>query len=259
MRTPNKALRARLRLSVIGVAGISAVALGVVSALTLGGGHGKTSADKDTKSPSPATSGATAATPTAPAKKLTPATSPRKIVPLKPREVKNGIGVGFPHTAMGAEYAAINYWQDLDILDDTIARRQWGQITSRKSPGTVDKHVTDVRKVREGVGLPPSGGTPAGLSFTTVVKAAMARSMDATGDVVEVWMFYDRYATLPADKAADNDPLKDQEDDLILRWENDDWKVTEEPRYTLHKYGPVAYDPNSWFAFEDGWREVVSQ
>jgi hypothetical protein len=257
VRTPNKALHARVRLSVIGVAVVAAVTLGAVAAVNMGSGHGKPDA-KGTTTP-PTASGATTATPSAPARKLTPETSPRKIVPLKPREVKNGIGVGFPHTAVGAESAAISYWQDLDILDDGIARRQWTQITSKTSPGTVDKHVTDVRKVREGVGLPPSGGTPAGLSFTTVVKAALMRSRDDSGDVIEVWMFYDRYATLPAAKAADNAPLTDQEDDLILTWEDGDWRVTEAPQYVDHKYGPVAYDPHSTFAFDDGWREVVSQ
>lgn len=256
MRPTKAALRARLRLSGIALAGVAAITLGVVTALTLGGGNDKANAGKDIKSRRPSTSSASPAS-TAPGKKLTPATSPRKIVLPKPGAVKNGIRVGFPHTANGAEWAAISYWQDLDILDDTIARRQWTQITSKDSPGTVDAKVSDVRKVREGVGLAPSGGTPAGLTFSTVVDAAQATSMDASGDVVEVWMVYDRYATLPADKGgADNPPLKGQTTDLIVKWEDGDWKVTEEAQYTKHKHFPVAYAPDSWYAFEDGWREV---
>jgi hypothetical protein len=248
----NKALRARLRLSAIGAAGLAAVALGVVSALTLGGHDSKPA--RRSAAPATSSSGTSSATPTH--KSLTPATS-KKIPLMKSTKVVDGIGVGFEHSALGVESAAVSYWQDLDILDDAIARRQWTQITSKDSPGTVDKQVSGVRKLREGSGLPPSGGTPAGLSFTTVVDAISSRSLDTTGDVVDVWIVYDRYATLPADKGgADNDPLKSQLTDLILKWEDGDWKVTEEPQYTGHKFHPVAYDPNSTFAWDDGWREV---
>jgi len=248
----NKARKARLRL--IGAAVVAAAAViagGVLAVTSLGGDKaGPSHGEKQGQGPTPSSSGTAG-----PAKKYTPATAPQTHI-LKPRTTKNGISVGFEHSGLGALSAAVTYWQDLDILDDRIARRQWTTIASKDSPGTVDRAVSDVRKVREGANLPPSGGTPAGLSITTHVKAALSRSLDSTGDIVRVWMFYDRYATVP-DKAGDDNPDKDETADLVVKWEDGDWKVTEESRYFKRTRGVHAYDPDSPYAFQDGWREVA--
>ncbi|MCC3771808.1 hypothetical protein K6I34_004928 [Streptomyces sp. UNOC14_S4] len=151
--------------------------------------------------------------------------------------------------------AAVRHLQELDILDDTIAEKQLKAIVSKDSPGTVDKRVSDVRKLREGVGLPPSGATPAGLSFTTQVNAVRVTSADKTGQVLIVWMNYDRFATVPG-KGADNNPLKGETDYAIYKREGDDWKLTEEPQYKKSVHGPRAYDPDSPYAYQDMWRQV---
>jgi hypothetical protein len=248
----NKARRARLRLIGIGVVVVAAAAAGVTVAVTsMSGGGSKAAPSHDATPSQPAPS----ANGPAGAGEYTPATAP-KVHLLKPRSSKGGVGVGFEHSGLGATSAAVTYWQDLDILDDRIARRQWTAITSKDSPHTTDNAVSDVRTLREGSGLPPSGGTPAGLSFTTVVNATLARTLDDTGDVIDVWMTYDRYATVPGKE--DDAPLKDQLTDLIVKWEDGDWKVTEETQYTKKKTGHRAYDPNSKWSFMDGWRGVVT-
>ncbi|WP_371801577.1 hypothetical protein OHA38_43455 (plasmid) [Streptomyces sp. NBC_01732] len=249
----SKARKARVRLVVMSVAVLAAVSLGAAVAIAGLGGSSDSADPAASKKNKPTPSGsASSADPSA--TKFTPATAPAVHL-LKPGTNENGIGTGFEHSGLGAVSAAVTYWEDLDILDDVIARKQLTAITSKDSPDSVTRGVSDIRKVREGAGLPPSGGTPDGLSFDTAVKATLVRSLDRTGDVVQVWMVYDRFATSP-DKTGDDNPLKDEVVDLIVKWEDGDWKVTEEPRYTSKKTGPRAYDPDSKWAFMDGWRQV---
>ncbi|MBZ4321531.1 hypothetical protein JNW98_19565 [Streptomyces sp. SCA2-4] len=153
--------------------------------------------------------------------------------------------------------AAVRHQQELDLLDDSIARRQMEAIVSRDSKESVDKYVSKVRTAREAAGLAPSGGTPAGITFTTQVKAARMRAVasDSGEDVVEVWMAYDQYASLPG-KATDDNPLKDQTTHVFYKWEGDDWKLTEEPKYVKKTSYPMPWDPDSKHAWADDWRLV---
>ncbi|TVL90656.1 hypothetical protein CD790_21335 [Streptomyces sp. SAJ15] len=167
------------------------------------------------------------------------------------------MGTGFEHSSWGGESAAITYAQDLDIIDDITARKQLEAITSRDSRPSIDRRVSDVRALREAAGLSPSGGAPDGVTFTTVVKAARATSLDDKGDLLEVWMVLDRYATTRG-KGGDDDPLKDQLDCFIVKWEDGDWKLVDESRYVSPESAPGAYDRNSTASYDDGWREVVS-
>ncbi|NSC25710.1 hypothetical protein FM076_33020 [Streptomyces albus subsp. chlorinus] len=157
---------------------------------------------------------------------------------------------------MGATSAAVSYWQDLSLIDDQAAGRQLRTIAASPSDPAVRNGVSEVRKVREGVGLPPSGGPPNGLAFTTNVKAVLTRSLDTEGDVVQVWMVFDRYATSPK-KGTDDQPLRDEVDNLIVTWKDGDWKVTQERKWVRKSTGPRSYDPHSTYAFRDGWREVT--
>lgn len=246
-----RARRARLRLAVLGVAVVAVLAAGGAVAITMlddDGGPARTDAKT---APSPSISASP--TPSASTQWRTPATAPR-ISLVRPKSHENGIGTGFPHNGLGVVSAAVSYWEDLDLLDDAIARQQWTQIAA--SPATVDEGVSEVRKLREGVGLPPSGGTPDGLSFSTNVNALLVRSLDRTGDPVVVWMSYDRFATSNG-KGADDNPLRNETTNLILTWQDGGWKVTTDPKYTAKVKGPSAYDPNSKYAWAEGWRQVT--
>lgn len=243
-----QARRARLRLIVAGVVVASTAAAGGIALAD------HTSRHHTSGTAQPTLTSSVLVTSPAPTRTLTPATA-RMTHLLKPRKIVNGIGVGFEHSGLGAESAAVTYWQDLDILDTSIARRQWTTITSPDSPQTIDDAIKDIRTIREASGLPPTGGTPAGLTFTTVVNAVLGRSLDENGDVVEIWMAYDRFATRPGQPADDN-PLTGQQDDLIVKWQDGDWKVTTEPKWTAKRTGPRTYDSHSPWAAQDGWREV---
>ncbi|WP_331739258.1 hypothetical protein [Streptomyces sp. NBC_01187] len=245
-----KARRARLRLVVLGTAVAALVTGGGVLALDNAGGN---SAPASKAKPSPGRD--TAGDPANRRKKYTPATA-RSTRIVKPKSAKNGIGTGFPHTATGATSAAVSYWEDLSLIDDQAAGRQLRTVAVQPSDPVVQKRVSEVRTLREKVGLPPSGGPPNEITFTTDVKAVLARSHDSRGDVVQVWMAYDCYATSPK-QGTDDNPLKNQTDNLILTWRGGDWRVTQEPAWVRRSVWPPAYDPHSFSAFQAGWREVT--
>ncbi|MCX4529894.1 hypothetical protein OG982_30085 [Streptomyces sp. NBC_01551] len=250
-----QARRARLRLAGIGLVVLAAVAGGAVALINIddsGSSQAVSDDAKTTLSPSPNIPSAPGAGSGA---DLTPATAP-KIRLFKPTTTTEGIGRGFEHSAMGARSAAVSYWQDLNIIDDAIARQQWQAITSKDSPDTVDRRVSDVRKTREAAGLPPSGPAPDGISFSTTVTAMQALGLETSGDVVQVWMSYDVYAVF-RDKGGNQNPKKGETVYLILKWENGDWRVTDEPQYRKKLTGPQPYHPDSRPAFQDGWREIA--
>lgn len=87
---------------------------------------------------------------------------------------------------MGAISAAVAYWEEYAWLDDAMARRQLQVLVSPDSPQTIDKQVSAVRTLREGVGLPPSGPAPAGVTFSTVVEAVRGKSLTKDGGVVQI-------------------------------------------------------------------------
>ncbi|MFE9341165.1 hypothetical protein [Streptomyces sp. NPDC007063] len=246
-----KARLARLRLIAMGTVAAAALAAGgLLAAQGFGDGdspRAKPVPDRsDSASPAPAAGKYT---------KYTPATAP-PVRLVKPESAKNGIGTGFPHTAKGATSAAVSYWQDLSLIDDQAAERQLRTIAASPSDPAVRNGVSRVRKLREGVGLPPSGGPPNETTFTTAVKAALIRSLDTEGEVIEVWMVFDRYATTPGEGAS-GDPFEDQVDNLILTWKQGDWKVTEKKEWVKKSTSPRSYDPHGTYAFQDGWREVT--
>ncbi|MDX2601676.1 hypothetical protein PV379_11030 [Streptomyces caniscabiei] len=236
----SKARNQRLRLLAIGVVAGAALAVGGILAFTwITGGNTRTQTDAK---PSPSSEVDKSSAPQGRGQEYTPATA-RAVSLLKPSSNANGIGTGFEHSSLGADSAAVSYWQDFDLRDEVIARKQWTAVTSEDSSETIDRGVSGT------VGLPPDGGAPNGGS--AVVKAILTRSLDDSGDVVVVWMAYDRLA-------ADGDAktLEDETTYLILKWEDGDWKVTEEPQYKAKVRGPRSYHPDSKWAFMDGWRRV---
>ncbi|WP_327393817.1 hypothetical protein OG533_39915 (plasmid) [Streptomyces sp. NBC_01186] len=246
----SQARRARLRLVVLGTA-VAALVAGA-GILALDNARGNTApASKAKFSPGRDT----AIDPANRGKKNTPATA-RSTRIVKPKSAKNGIGIGFPHTAIGATSAAVSYWEDLSFIDDQAAGQQLRTVAVQPSDPVVQKRVSEVRELREKVGLPPSGGPPNEITFTTSVKAVLARSLDSRGDAVQVWMAYDLYATSPK-QGTDDNPLKNQTDNLILTWRGGDWRVTQEPEWVRKSVWPDTYDPDSITSFQAGWREVT--
>ncbi|MET8218094.1 hypothetical protein [Streptomyces hirsutus] len=247
----SKTHKARLMLAGLGILVVGVlVGGGVTVATTLGGDDhrpGKSSLAPTTVGPSPPSESQQAA--------MTPDKA-RKLVLEKPTGQKDGLSTGFSKGPVGAISTAVHFWEEYAFLDDQKARQQLEAIVSSDAEGYVDEQVSEVRKLREKVGLPPSGGTPAGITFSTTVNAVRATSLTGTrGKVVQIWMNYDRYAT-KADGSPDDEPLKDEDTDLLLKWQDGAWKITNEPEYREKRSFPRAYFPASHISWADGWQQV---
>ncbi|MEV8590910.1 hypothetical protein AB0424_28620 [Streptomyces sp. NPDC051180] len=179
---------------------------------------------------------------------------PLRLIP--PTGQKDGASTGFPKGGMGALSAAVYRHEEYAWYDDVQARRQLEATTSRASRGWIDTEISRVRTLRSQAGLPPSGDAPAGLTVTTTVVAARGRSLVEDGSVVQIWLSYERHAVF-ADQGPDDEPLLDETEDVILVWEDGDWKRTTEERYTRLRTFPAAYAPDSPYAWADGWVQVV--
>jgi hypothetical protein len=178
-----------------------------------------------------------------------------KLILEAPTGQKDGVSTGFAHTSRGAVSAAVYFWEEFAFLDDHKARQQLAAVTSAGSADLIDAWISKVRTSREAAGLPPSGGTPAGITFSTSVNAACPRTLDEEGDVIEVWLDFDRYAT-QADGGSDDSPLRGESVDLVLTWRGGAWRLTEAPQDAGRRLFPVAYYPTSPYAWQDGWVQV---
>lgn len=240
----SKAHKHHLRLLAIGVVAGAALATGGILAFTSIGGNSQTQADAK---PSPSKDGDKPSASPGSGQEYTPATAPPVRV-FEARSSTEGIGTGFEHTSVGAVSAAVSYWQDFNLRDEVIARQQWTAVTSEDSPETIDRGVSGMVGAPLGIPTPKDG--------QTVVKAVLPLSLDHSGEIIIVWMEYDRLVPI-GEESADNKSLKDETTYLIVKWENGDWKVTEEPQYKAKVRGPRSYHPDSKWAFADGWRRVA--
>ncbi|MEV0982406.1 hypothetical protein [Streptomyces sp. NPDC049915] len=247
----SKTRKARLTLAALGVLVVGALIGGGVTAATLLGGDDSKSGNTP---PAPTTAKPSASS-SNPLATMTPAKA-RKFTLQKPTGQKDGLSTGFSKGPVGAVSTAVYFWEEYAFLDDQKARQQLNAIVSPDAEGYVDEQVSEVRKLREQVGLPPSGGTPAGITFSTSVSAVRVTSLKGTeGKIVQVWMNYDRYAT-KADGTPDGDSFKDQDTDLLLKWQNGGWKITNEPQYWAKRSYAHAYFPDEHLSWVDGWRQV---
>ncbi|NXY98922.1 hypothetical protein HYE82_31990 [Streptomyces sp. BR123] len=153
--------------------------------------------------------------------------------------------------------AVVSFWEEYAWLDDEKARQQLSAVASKDSPAFVDRRISEIRKMREAIGLAPSGGIPADISFTTAVHAARAKTLKApglpVGHAMQVWLSYDRFATGPKN-GRDENPLRGETQAFVVKLEDGVWKFTDQ--YEALGDFPVAYEPASPYAWRDGWAQV---
>ncbi|MGW5851787.1 hypothetical protein ACWFQ8_28235 [Streptomyces sp. NPDC055254] len=244
------ARRARLVLVAAALSGaVVCVGLGFAGATLFGG------AGSDDRPPVVVPTGGGTSAPVPDGEPMTPEKA-KKITLPAPTGQKDGVSTFT--SDIGPIPRAVYFWEEYAWLDDYKARQQLEAVTSPGAVGYVDEQISEIRKLREGLGLPPSGGVPPGLTLTTAVHAVRAASIPAPGrepgSVVQIWMSYDRYATGP-DGGPDKHPLRGEADDLVLAREADGtWKLTDQ--YDGLRTFPVAYVAESPIAWDDGWVQV---
>ncbi|WP_371798419.1 hypothetical protein OG963_04040 [Streptomyces sp. NBC_01707] len=257
MNTHDRSARiAKLAIAGLAVLAASVLLVGGVAAYSL---LGKDDSEKGTAPPTViAKPGPTDSGSDSGGRAMTPERA--KTVPLSvPTGQKDGVSTGFPHTVGGSISAVVYFWEEYAWLDDQKARQQLEAVTSPDAAGYIDQQISEIRKGRESINLPPSGGTPAGLTVTATVEAVRVRTLKSNalprGDVVHVWLSFDRYATTPK-KSTDDNPLKGEETDFIVKWQDGGWKLTNEPEYWKQRTFPAAYFPDSSYAWRDMWVQV---
>lgn len=249
-----KARRARFVLAAIVVAVAALLVAGGFTAANLmredDKGKPQAGATPAASIPAPTGTGYAAAGPMTPEKG-------NKITLRKPTGQKGGVSTGFPKSPSGGLSAVVYFWEEYAWLDDEKAAQQLKAVASKDSPGYVDKRVSEIRAMREAVGLPPSGGISADINFTTAVSAVRGTTVQAPGHpvgyVMQVWVSYDRFATGPKG-GRDENPLRGDMVDFIVKWQDGAWKFTDE--YDSLRTFPVAYEPTSTYAWDDGWVQV---
>ncbi|MFJ4781281.1 hypothetical protein [Streptomyces sp. NPDC088762] len=242
---------------------LAAIVVAVAALLVVGGFAAATLMHDDTKGMPQAQASASASVSPAPVGStssggpMTPEKG-KKITLSAPTGHKDGVATGFPASPVGGISAAVYFWEEYAWLDDEKAAQQLTAVASKGAPGYVDKNVSEIRKMREALGLPPSGGIPADVSFTTAVTAARAKSLKVpglpVGEVMQVWLSYDRFATGPKG-GPDHDPLRGATIAFVVKWEDGAWRFTDQ--YDALGDFPVAYEPTSRFAWTDGWAQVL--
>ncbi|MFD7628055.1 hypothetical protein ACFV7Q_18805 [Streptomyces sp. NPDC059851] len=181
----------------------------------------------------------------------------KKLHLKKPTGQKDGLSTGFGSSPVGGISAVVYFWEEYAWLDDEKARQQLNAFVAKDRPGYVDQKISEIRKTREAIGLAPSGGIPADINFTTSVTAARVKTLKPpglpVGDVMQVWLSYDRFATGPKG-GRDENPLRGETQSFVIKVEGDSWKLTDE----FDSLGdfPLAYEPNSPYAWSDGWAQV---
>ncbi|MGW2562265.1 hypothetical protein ACWCXB_24010 [Streptomyces sp. NPDC001514] len=256
MTTRDEVRRARLVLVGVGVVAAVLVTAAVtgVSAL-MSGGDSPATAQSGARDIAGASAGGTASQRTSTVWPTMTPEKAEKVTLVAPTGQKDGVSTGFPRSALGALSAAVYFWEEFAFLDDHKARQQLTAVVSADSGQVVDARISEVRGLREAAGLPPSGGTPAGITFSTTVNAARPFALDDTGSTMQVWLNFDRYAT-KADGGNDRSPFRNEDVELVLKWESDAWRITDTAPYSDQRSFPTAYFPTSPYAWRDGWVQV---
>ncbi|MFD0266306.1 hypothetical protein ACFVGY_06900 [Streptomyces sp. NPDC127106] len=249
-----KARRARFILAGGAVAVAALLVAGGFTAATLMNGDPK---GQPQASASPAVTGTTSFGSTGSQDDLMTPEKGEKIVLPKPTDHKNSVAVGFPRYPGGGISAVVYFWEEYAWLDDEKASQQLNAVVSKDAPGYADKQVSEIRKMREAIGLAPSGGIPADITFTTSVHAARGKTLKApgvpVGDIMQVWLSYDRFATGPKG-GRDENPLRGETIAFVVKWEDGAWKFTD--KYDSMGDYPLAYEATSPYAWSDGWVQV---
>ncbi|MFC9223132.1 hypothetical protein ACFT8W_20805 [Streptomyces hygroscopicus] len=166
----------------------------------------------------------------------------------KPKTVRSGVPVGYPHTLNGAISAAAHFYDTVDLFDPVASERQ-ARITATpgKEKELGDEALRLSMAARRDAGLALIGESSTANYYSLQSRAYRVAS--ATEDRVTVWILTD--TELSVRGVAKSDTAVQT---AVLAWAGGDWKFTgqeggeDEPK-------PVV--PESAQAVREGWRSLA--
>lgn len=230
--------RARNRLLML-AALVAAAAMGAaVFAFLSKGSDGKQVGKGDPK-PSPTSS--RSADPT------TGTTTPT-VLPT-PRDVKDGVPVGYPHTSLGAVSALSHFYDVLDLFTPDAAEKQGRAIAVPREADFVALGMQKgSQKLREHYQLPVDGESDDGTYYASTSRAYQIRGAGANR--VTVWLLTDVELSVRGVPRTYT-----QVTGSLMVWADDDWKLSELNEPAGEE--PPNVTPDTPEAANAGWRALV--
>ncbi|WP_194904789.1 hypothetical protein [Catenulispora rubra] len=163
----------------------------------------------------------------------------------------NGMYVGYPHTAVGAVSAAVEFWTQIGSTLDPDRAAAVGRLTAdpawTTAPADLAKGPIATRKA---LGLPASGQVPSGSSVVLSPVQYQVRSQGTDEDSV---LLLCDYTTSTPDAGTQT---RIGVFPITLHWAAADWKVTDTTADTTD-YSSLSATPGSAQATANGWQDFT--
>ncbi|GAA2522500.1 hypothetical protein [Pilimelia columellifera] len=166
------------------------------------------------------------------------------------KRTRNGIAVGYPHSAAGAVSAAIEYWAQLgSTLDPDRARKIGDTIAADDFEDAGDYLARGPSNSRRKLGLPTSGPLPEGSTMTLSPAAYQLR--DQSDDHMTVLLLSYLTTTTPSSGVLNRVGVFPIE----LAWQGD-WRMRR-PSGNDGDYLSLSRTPGSAEATAAGWQDFT--
>lgn len=166
----------------------------------------------------------------------------------------DGVGLGYPHSLVGAVSAAVEFYTQLGCNLDADRGKTLGSLiavsTWWDAPQVFAQAALAARKQ---FGLPVTGPVPQGAS--TVLDPVEFQTRNASADRVEVVLLAYLTVTTPAQGVQNRLGVFP----ILIAWDRSDWRWTNQhqPTDITTNYQALSAQPGSPQAAALGWRELA--
>ncbi|MGK5639594.1 hypothetical protein ACSNOK_14980 [Streptomyces sp. URMC 126] len=171
----------------------------------------------------------------------------------KPKSVKDGVPVGYPHTVEGAVSAAAHYSDVGDLFTPETAERQ-AHVTAEPGfqelmAGFAKAAAQEARKTH---GLPPDGESDQGSYYARQARAYHIISQSP--GKVSLWLLEETTVSVRGVLSEQGPGVHG----AIMTWANGDWHLSVDLVIGQHDEEPPAVvTPGSPEAVREGWRALA--
>ncbi|UQI49656.1 hypothetical protein M1P56_35280 (plasmid) [Streptomyces sp. HU2014] len=169
----------------------------------------------------------------------------------KPKEVKEGVPVGYPHTLEGAVSAAAHFTDVNDLFTPDVAERQARVMAEPNYLGMLGTYARmAAQEARKARGLPENGESDTANFYANQSRAYSIDS--AASDKVTIWILVD--STISVKGVSKNIT---EVRGAIMIWAEGDWKMSFDTLDGLPEEQPSPATPGSAQALDEGWRALA--